>query len=50
LCTLNLMSAFLFILDGKTRDSTCVAHLSFCFEETFIDASYQILAHLATRF
>ena len=28
----------------------CVAHLSFCFEETSIDSSYQISVHLATLF
>ena len=28
----------------------CVARLSFCFEKTFIGASYQISVHLATRF
>jgi hypothetical protein len=50
LCALNLMSAFVFILDGRTRGSTCVPHLSFCLEETSIDASCQILTHLSTQF
>jgi len=38
------------VMRTKFDGSTCVPHLSFCFEETSIDASCQILTHLSTRF